>query len=196
MNTEHTREERADEYVTGRMSAMEREAFEKEMAADPQLTDLVNQLRALAGVAGDMEEKLACMAGWEKELQEERLLGRRRKRRIWLRAAGAAACVCVLAAAVWVVRFGDSSPGGDTSAEPADVGGWHSAVRGADLTDSVAALLRAGEYEAADSVIASLKADTVFPGADSSEIEYQKLLRTRQIEIMEKMRREAKPTYR
>ena len=78
-------QDRIDDYILDRMSAEERVAFEKEMAADAELQEQVAFMQNMKKALKSRSEKLAAMKEWESDYvwQDERIVADGNKRK-WL----------------------------------------------------------------------------------------------------------------
>ena len=107
--------ERIEQYLTGKLSGGDLQAFEQEIKQDPGLEAEVSSYRQLidgieaAGVS-DFEQKLQT---WERQIlneEAEKLQGGAMIRPMWLRYAAVAAAVLALVAILFLYRPGTEGP--------------------------------------------------------------------------------------
>ena len=105
-------QDRIDDYILDRMSAEERVAFEKEMAADAELQEQVAFMQNMKTALRSRNEKLAAMKEWENDyVWHDERQGENGNKRKWLYWVSGIAAVFV--AGLFIVRTpSDIDPNG------------------------------------------------------------------------------------
>lgn len=138
--------ERIDNYILGRMSNEERQAFEKEMSVNSELQEKVALHRDIVR-AMRIERDKEYLQSLERDIKMQKMAAARRRRTFAMRISSIAAAACLVLGVF--VHF-------DTQSDYRQYGlGIELAVsRGGGYSDKVAELINDGNYDEALSLIA------------------------------------------